>query len=181
MSLGAEDGILTCISCGKSIPVTDFKHHEFGNAKNSQYIKQYADKNKDMHTNGFISEDAKDFIQHKTDNVTYYIPFELNTDDIRKLICKNPFKKLLFTGAFNKIAKNKSFEKIFVPIWSNEVITAASINAACTEYDGKVTNYYDIEKHAQLLFEQFNTSASTMNETLHIDSLFPYNLESCIL
>lgn len=180
MSLDAEDGILTCISCGKSIPVTDSPHHEFGSTKNSRYIKQYAAKNKDMHTDGFISEDAEDFIQHKTDNANYYIPFELNADDISKLIYKNPFNKLLFTGAFNKIAKNKLFEKMFVPIWSNEVIVAASINAACTEYDGKVTNYYDVEKHAQLLFEQFNTSASTMQETLHIDSLFPYNLASAI-
>lgn len=180
MSLNTENGTLTCISCGKSIPVTDFEHHEFGSAKNSRYIRQYAEKNIDMHADGFIPEDTEAFRQHKTDSTKYYIPFELDADDVKRLIYKNPLKRLLYARTFNKIAGDKSFEKIFIPIWSSEVTATASMNASCTEYEGEVTNYYDIEKHAQLLFEQFNTSATTMQEALHIDSLFPYNIESAI-
>ena len=179
MSLNSTDGTLTCISCGKSIPVTEFEHHEFGSIKNSQYIKKYADKNKDMHTDGFNIENSEDPGQSNNCSPKYYIPFELDADDVKSLIYKKP-GKLFFTQAFKKVLKEQLFEKMYVPVWSNEVMVKSSINAACTEFDGNVTSYYDVEKDAQLLFEQFNTMATTMNGTLHVDSLFPYKFESAV-
>ncbi len=179
MSLDSTDGTLTCISCGKSIPVTDFEHHEFGSIKNSQYINKYAVKNKDMHTDGFTKSDSGVFAPNTKQSSVYYLPFELEADDVKSLIYKKP-GKLFLTQAFKKVLKEQLFEKMYVPVWSNDVIVKSSINAACTEFDGNVTSYYDVEKEAELMFEQFNTIATTMNGTLHIDSLFPYRFESAV-
>ncbi len=180
MSLDSSDGTLTCVSCGNSIPITDFEHHEFGNIKNSQYIKKYAAKNKDLHTDGFTTENYADSGTNTSISPVCYIPFELNSDDVKTFLCKKPFGKLFFTKNFKRVVTEQLFEKIYVPVWSHKILAKGSINAACTEFDRDATNYYDVEKHAQLLFEQFNTVATTMNGPLHIESLFPYKLDGAL-
>ncbi|MCI8307773.1 MAG: hypothetical protein HFH14_06960 [Lachnospiraceae bacterium] len=180
LTLDSADGMLTCLSCRKTIPITDFEHHEFGSIKNSQYIKKYADKNKDIQSDGFTVDHPEYSVQNAPNENKYFIPFELDENDVRTLLYKKLSVRLFFTHSFKNIIKKKMFEKLYVPVWSNEVMTKASISAACTEFDGNITNYYDVEKHAQLLFGQFNTTATTMNGTLHIDTLFPYRFDRAV-
>lgn len=175
MSLDSTDGTLTCISCKKNIPVTDFEHHEFGSAKNSRYMNKYADKNRDIHTDGFTDSDAI-----SNGGRDCYIPFQSGADRIKAVLCKKPVERLLYRHAFKKILKERRFVKLYVPVRSYKVITKASINAACTEFDENTTNYFDVEKHAELLFENFTATATTGNGSLHIDSLFPFDLKNAV-